>query len=108
MCGLLAYTVVLTRIVKGTNQSADSSKIKRSDWHEYFRALLYCENAADIGSIDDTEFEAAASANILNEEISLSEVLSSIKQLKPGKSSGPDCIGAEFYINTSSEISVLY
>ena len=84
------------RIVKGTHQSADSSKIKRSEWHEYFRALLYCENAADIGSIDDTEFEAAASANTLNEEISLSEVLSSIKQLKPGKSSGPDCIGANF------------
>ena len=69
------------------------------------RSLLYYDNAADIGSIDDTEFEAAASASILNEEISLSEVLSSIKQLKLGYSSGPDCIGAEFYINTSLEIS---
>ena len=35
----------------------------------------------------------------------MSEVLSNIKQLKLGKSSGPDCIGAEFYINTSLEIS---
>ena len=93
------------RIVKGSNQSAESSKIKRFEWQEYFRSLLYCENAADIDSVDDTEFEAAASANILNEEISLSKVLSSIKQLKLGKSSGPDCIGAEFYLNTSSEIS---
>lgn len=89
------------RIVKGTNQSAETSKIKSSEWQDYFSSLLYCDNAADIGSVDDMNFEAATSANILNEEISLSEVLSSIKQLKLGKSSGPDCIGAEFYINTS-------
>lgn len=95
----------LWQIVKGTNQSAETSKIKSSEWQEYFSSLLYCDNAADIGSIDDTEFEAAASATILNEEIYLSEVLSSIKQLKLGKRSGPDCIGAEFYINTSLEIS---
>ena len=42
---------------------------------------------------------------MLNEGISLSEVLSSIKQLKCGKSPGPDSVGAEFYINTANEIS---
>ena len=42
---------------------------------------------------------------MLNEEISLSEVLASIRQLKCGKSPGPDSIGAEFYLNTATEIS---
>ena len=87
------------------NQISEPSKIKCSKWQEYFRSLLSCKNAADINSVDDTDFEAALSANILNEEISLSEVMSSIKKLKLGKSSGPDCIGSEFYIDTSAEIS---
>ena len=64
-------------------------------------SLFNCENATDIGSVDDKEFEAAASANILNEAISLFEVLSSIKQLKLGKSSGPDSIRAEFLIQAT-------
>ena len=64
-------------------------------------SLLYCENAADICLVDDTEFEAAATANALNEAISLSEVLSSIKQLKPGKGSGPVSIRAEFLIQAT-------
>ena len=93
------------RIVKDTNQSAENSKIKASEWYDYFSSLLFCNDAIDISTIDDTEFEAYASANILNEEISLSEVLSSIRELKLGKSSGPDGIGAEFYINTSYEIA---
>ena len=59
----------------------------------------------DNSSIDGTEFEADASAKILNEEISLSEVLSSIRELKLGKSSGPGGIGAEFYNSPKSRLS---
>ena len=55
------------------------------------------ENADDI-IVDDT-------ADILNEEITLDEIISSIKTLKNGKSAGPDLLSAEFYKSTCSEIA---
>ena len=45
-----------------------------------FYSLLCRDDAPSIDKIDDTKFEAGILADILNEEISLSEVLSSIKQ----------------------------
>ena len=53
-------------------------------------------NTDDI-IVDDT-------ADILNEEITLDEIISSIKTLKTGKSAGPDSLSAEFYKSTCSEI----
>ena len=44
-------------------------------------------------------------ADILNEEITLDEIISSIKTLKNGKSAGPDSLNAEFYKSTCSEIA---
>ena len=93
------------QLVKTTNQAKDTSRISDTQWRNYFSSLLYCEVAPSINTINETEFEADRTADMLNEEISLSEVLSSIRQLKCGKSPGPDCIGAEFYLNTATEIS---
>ena len=90
------------QLVKTTNQAKDTSRISDTQWRNYFSSLLYCEVAPSINTINETEFEADRTADTLNEEISLSEVLSSIRQLKCGKSPGPDCIGAEFYLNTAT------
>ena len=92
-------------MVKVSNHAKETSKISDLQWNDYFNSLLCRDDATSIDAIDDTEFEADISADIQNEEISLSEVLSSIKQLKLSKSQGPDCICSEFYVNTASEIS---
>ena len=92
-------------MIKISNHAKETSKISDAEWRNYFSSLLYCDDAPTIETINDIEFEADIAADMLNEEVSLSEVLSSIKQLKCGKSPGPDSIGAEFYINTANEIS---
>ena len=53
-------------------------------------SLLHYDEAQTIETINDTEFEADITADMLNEKIS--------------QSPGPDSIGAEFYINTANEI----
>ena len=61
-------------MVKISNHAKETSKISDSQWHDYFR-LLYCDDAPKIDAIDDTEFDTDISADILNEDISLSEHL---------------------------------
>ena len=62
-------------MVKISNHAKETSKISDSQWHDYFRLFLYCDDAPSIDAIDDTEFCTDISADIQNEEISLSEHL---------------------------------
>ena len=86
------------------SQTPLNPNISDSKWHDHFKSLLFSENQnlgpenADDIIVDDT-------ADILNEEITLDEIISSIKSLKNGKSAGPDLLSAEFYKSTCSEIA---
>ena len=86
------------------SQTPLNPNLSKSQWHTHFKSLLFSENQnlvqenQDIITVDNT-------ANILNEEITLDEINSSIKNLKSGKSAGPDSVGAEFYKNTCTKIS---
>ena len=86
------------------SQTPLNTNISDSKWHDHFKSLLFSENQnlgpenADDIIVDDT-------ADILNEEITLDEIISSIKTLKNGKSAGPDSLSAEFYKSTCSEIA---
>ena len=86
------------------SQTPLNPNISDSKWHDHFKSLLFSENQnlgpgnADDIIVDDT-------ADILNEEITLDEIISSIKTLKNGKSAGPELFSAEFYNSTCSEIA---
>ena len=89
------------------SQAPLNPNISDSKWHDHFKSLLFFffpenqnlgpENADDI-IVDDT-------TDILNEEITLDEIISSIKTLKTSKSAGPDSLSAEFYKSACPEIA---
>ena len=58
--------------------------------------LLFPENH-NLGQENADDIIVDATAVILNEEITLDEIISSINTLKTGKGAGPDSLSAEFY-----------
>lgn len=61
-----------------------SPGISDSQWYDYFKALLFSDNL-NIELADSGETQVDPSADVLNEKIILSEVISAIKALKNGK-----------------------
>jgi len=95
---LLASSNVLSsfwKILKrGKTFKALDTSISLSEWYQYFAGLLYDENAIAIDQTSDNYIDPSSS--VINEPITLDEVLRSIANLSVGKCSGIDGIPAEF------------
>ena len=88
------------------SQKPPTPNISDSQWYDHFKSLLFSENQ-NLGpqNEDDAEVHADNTDDILNEEITIEEIISTIKSLKTGKSAGLDMISAEFYKNTATDIA---
>ena len=78
--------------------------ISESQQYDHFNSLLFSENQ-NLGPQNEDDAEVDNTADILNEEITIEEIISTINSLKTGKSAGPDMISAEFYKSTATDIA---
>ena len=87
------------------SQTPPTPNISDFQWYDHFKSLLFLENQ-NLGpqNEDDAEVHVDNTADILNEEITIEEIISTIKSLKTEKSAGPDMISAEFYKSTATDI----
>ena len=84
-----------------------SNIIKPERWINHFTKLLYVPN---LGNLTDNvnNFEEGGRYNdVFNVPFTMSELRNSIKNLKLGKSGGPDGLLAEMIINTINDISTV-
>lgn len=102
-------------LVCKSKQSAIQNNIKPHEWLQYFKNLLHCESDNHNNPDDDaavTTGDNTVNGNMfpthldhqcddMNREITPSEVLNSIKDLKRGKAPGPDGLGSDFFMITS-------
>ena len=84
-----------------------SSSIETNEWYDYFRSLLYSDQAPSIviNNNTDTINDDVIS---LNEPFTLAEVEFKIRKLLNNKSSGIDGIPAEFYKNSLKNITLFF
>lgn len=68
--------------------------------------FFFSENQK-LAEENQNNIENDNTADILNEEITLEEIISSIKNVKSGKSTGPDMLSAEIYKNSCYKISLI-
>lgn len=90
----------LLKSTRGCAYSKQTSGISLNEWGQYFKSLLYNDNAEPI-VLNDALQEGD---EFLNTCITLDEVISSINKLALGKSCGNDGIGSEFYKYTAHDI----
>jgi len=75
--------------------------ISPSEWHQYFANLLFNNNERLLNPTSGNDHEhAEESADLLNEPITLEEVIRSVSQLPVGKSTT-----AEFFKTTIHDIA---
>ena len=94
------------------NKSPTSSLLTCTDFFEYFKDL---GNPSDVSYVaDDDIYERIRthdegllndSFQELNDVITHAEVIKAIKELKSGKSAGPDLLINEFFVNTCETIT---
>ncbi|XP_062608016.1 uncharacterized protein LOC134269832, partial [Saccostrea cucullata] len=90
------------KILNSTNKESKSA-VNIGEVFKYLKSINECNNVADDDAFDlsDREPESGESSNdILNGEISESEIIEAVNKLKNGKASGIDCIVNEHISST--------
>ena len=80
--------------------------ISDSQWYDHFKSLLFSENQ-NLGPKNEDNAEVDNTSDILKDEITIEEIILTIKSLKTLKSAGPDMISAEFYKSTATDIATI-